>query len=40
VLGTWGEIGDAVTDVSSWVDEKVLDALREMPESISVRVMG
>lgn len=40
VLGTWGEIGYAVTDVSSWVDEKVLDALREMPESISVRVMG
>ena len=40
VLGTWGEIGYAVTDVSAWIDEKVLDALREMPESISVRVMG
>jgi D-3-phosphoglycerate dehydrogenase len=40
VLGTWGDIGYVVSDVSAWVDEKVLDALRAMPESLSVRVMG
>ncbi|WP_028245004.1 phosphoglycerate dehydrogenase [Pseudoclavibacter soli] len=40
VLGTRGQIGYAVTDVADWVDEEVLNVLRDWDETIRLRIMG
>ncbi|KAB1661350.1 phosphoglycerate dehydrogenase [Pseudoclavibacter sp. CFCC 13796] len=40
VLATRGQIGYAVTDVNAWVEESVLDVLRDMDETIRLRIMG